>query len=171
MIKIRPNFIQEALDYAKASKKFTSNRHDFHAGGLDNKQQKMYEGKLGEKIFKEFLLSLSIPFEEDNSPHTEADNYDFIIKKITFDVKTRTQPFHTRTLEMVEQMERNPKNIYISVSLSASQDCGDIIGWCTSEDFLNLGTVENQGYLDNYVLYDKQLRSIESLELYIKSLK
>lgn len=55
-MKIRQDFINEALNYAVLSKKYTSNRLDFHEGGLDNKQLKMYEGKLGEKIFKEYLI-------------------------------------------------------------------------------------------------------------------
>lgn len=101
MITIRAEFIQEAFNYAQASRAYTSNRHDFHEGGLDNKQQKMYEGKLGEKIFKEYLLENNIAFIEDNSPHTEADRYDFLIQGITFDVKTRTQ------LDLVSNTDKN----------------------------------------------------------------
>ena len=44
----------EALDYAEKSKAYTSNRHDFHSGGLSNKKKKMFEGKLGEKAVKLF---------------------------------------------------------------------------------------------------------------------
>lgn len=53
--KLRAEYIiegalyQEALDYARRSRAYTSDRHDFHSGGLDNKQQKMLEGKLGER--------------------------------------------------------------------------------------------------------------------------
>lgn len=43
--KLRAEYIiegtlyQEALDYARRSRAYTSDRHDFHSGGLDNKQQ------------------------------------------------------------------------------------------------------------------------------------
>ena len=97
---------QEALDYASASRAFTSNRHDFHPGGLNNKQKKMFEGKLGEKAFKLFLLDNNIPFDEDHSSYDERDEYDFIVNdgyQYKVDVKTRTEQFHIRTLEMVEQ--------------------------------------------------------------------
>ena len=50
-IKIPKNFIDEAFDYASKSKLYTSDRHDFHQGGLNNKEQKMFEGKLGVKVF------------------------------------------------------------------------------------------------------------------------
>lgn len=169
-MKIRQDFINEALNYAVLSKKYTSNRHDFHEGGLDNKQLKMYEGKLGEKIFKEYLIEHNFLYTEDNSPHTEPDNYDFLIQGTTFDVKTRTKAFHRRTLEMVEQLENRQKDIYISVYLEENKTNGKIVGWGTREDFLNTNPIENNGYLDNYVLYDNQLRSIEDLTLYINNL-
>ncbi len=47
---IPENLIQEAREYAFASRAFTSDRHDFHEGGLDAKERKMLEGKLGEPL-------------------------------------------------------------------------------------------------------------------------
>lgn len=38
--KIENQLYQEALNYAESSKQYTSNRHDFHAGGLDNKSKR-----------------------------------------------------------------------------------------------------------------------------------
>ena len=122
---IHPEFYQEALRYARSSRAYTSNRHDFHAGGLSNKQKKMFEGKLGEKGFKMFLLE-NIPFIEDHSSPQERDEYDFLLstinKKYLFDVKTRTKSFHTRTLEMVEQAESHPKDIFISARLFSERN-------------------------------------------------
>lgn len=163
MIKIREEFIQEALSYAEESCRYTSNRHDFHDGKLADKKQKMYEGKLGEKIFKEFLIKQNVIFLEDNSPANEADLYDFLIHNLRVDVKTRTKPFHTRTLEMVEQMQRDPKDIYVSIKLDSNKQSGSIIGWATSEDFINHNRIQNNGYLDNYVLYDNELRTLKEL--------
>ncbi len=39
---ISGDLYQEALEYAELSKDFTSNRHDFHLGGLLNKKIKMF---------------------------------------------------------------------------------------------------------------------------------
>lgn len=167
---IRETFRKEAADYAKASKKFTSNRHDFHPGTLEDKELKMYEGKLGEKIFKEYLISKNFPFEEDSTPPTEADKYDFLINNTKFDVKTRTKSYHTRTLEMVEQTERNPKDIYISVHLFEDKTSGKLIGWCTREEMLTTNSIENQGNLNNYVMYDSNLHPINELENYIRNI-
>ena len=160
---IPQSLINEALEYAELSKRYTSDKHDFHAGGLDNKKMKMFEGKLGEKIFKMFLLENNISFEEDKTSFKEKDNYDFILpNNNTIDVKTRTKAFHTRTLEMVEQFEKNPKNIYVSVYLNPKLFTGKIIGWISKEEIITKATIENQGYLDNYVVYDKHLNDIKN---------
>lgn len=164
---IHPEFYQEALRYARSSRAYTSNRHDFHAGGLNNKQKKMFEGKLGEKGFKMFLLENNIPFIEDHSSPQERDEYDFLLstmnKKYLFDVKTRTKSFHTRTLEMVEQAESHPKDIFISARLFSERNAVKILGWYSFQDMINTNRIENNGYLDNYVMYDSDLRSIEEL--------
>lgn len=166
--KIPTNLIQEAYNYAVLSRCFTSNRHDFHEGGLNNKQQKMFEGKLGEKIFKMFLDDNNIPYTEDSTGYDEEDNYDFeLFNQFTTDVKTRTKSFHTRTLEMVEQFEDNPKDIYVSVHLDFESKTGRIIGWTTKERISEINRIENNGYLDNYVLYDNELFSLEDFEDYI----
>jgi len=164
LIKIPIEYIQEAYEYATKSRAYTSNRHDFHEGGLEAKQRKMFEGKLGEKIFKKVLVDNNIQFEEDNTSHTEADLYDFKMPdNTTIDVKTRTKKFHTRTLEMVEQFNKNPKDIYISVRLYPEKKGGYIIGWCTKDDIEKINRIENNGYLDNYVLYDSELRPLLEL--------
>src|SRR4030043_110642 len=170
--KISDELIKEAWIYAIISKKFTSNRHDFHEGGLDAKQRKMFEGKLGEKIFKMFLIENNINFEEDKTSHKDPDSYDFILPdKSTIDIKTRTQEFHTRTLEMVEQFRKKPKDIYISVRLYPDRKEGVLLGWFSKKDLLIINRIENNGYLDNYVLYDEELKSIQELFDKIKIFK
>ena len=162
-IIILSSLLKEANDYAELSGEFTSNRHDFHTGGLSNKKIKMYEGKLGEKIFKQYLMDNNIQFIEDNSSYREADNYDFLIKEKRIDIKTRTKNFHTRTLEMVEQVTKRPKDIYISVKLNEDKKSGSILGWFFKEDMLEINRIEKNGYLDNYVLFDHELRPINTL--------
>jgi hypothetical protein len=116
-ITINLNLQKEAEAYASISKAYTSDRHDFHEGGLDAKRRKMFEGKLGEKVVKQFFDNNDIFYVEDNSSHKEADNFDFIIflkknnQQIKVDVKTRTENFHTRTLEMLEQFDHELKDI------------------------------------------------------------
>ena len=165
---IEGEFYQEAYEYALASRAFTSNRHDFHAGGLNNKQKKMFEGKLGEKAVKMLFLDNGISFKEDDSSYDERDEYDFLLVNATeslkVDVKTRTENFHIRTLEMVEQAQSHPKDIFISVRLYRDSNDVRLIGWYTYDDMISKNQIENQGYLDNYVMYDKDLRPIESLE-------
>lgn len=160
-----PNeLIEEAKDYAFKSRRFTSNRHDFHPGGLNNKEKKMYQGKLGEKIFKLFLLESNISFQEDCTSYDEADLFDFILPDgKTIDVKTRTEAFHTRTLEMVEEFIKNPKDIYISIKLFEDNKSGQILGWVSKKDIMRINRIENHGFLNNYTIYDNELRSIDYL--------
>lgn len=164
---ITPYLYQEALNYAISSCAFTSNRHDFHAGGLNNKQQKMLEGKLGEKGFKMFLTENAIPFIEDHSSPQERDEYDFLLsttnKKYLLDVKTRTKDFHIRTLEMVEQAHNHPKDIFVSARLYTERNAVKLLGWYTFQDMISVGRIENHGYLDNYVMYDSDLRPMSEL--------
>jgi len=171
-VKIPPDLVAEAEHYAKISRSFTSDRHDFHEGGLSAKQRKMFEGKLGEKLVKHLLQLSGLPFEEDKSSHTEADAYDFIFPNgRTLDVKTRTQNFHTRTLEMKEQLQRSPKDIYVSVRLFPASYEGFVVGWASNQDFLRVNRIENNGYLDNYVLFDNELRTWERLMELLSELK
>lgn len=160
-----PNdLIDEALVYADLSKKYTSNRHDFHSGGLKNKQIKMFEGKLGEKAFKMFLMDNHINFKEDTTSYKDPDIYDFKLPDGTkIDVKTRTKTYHIRTLEMVEQDQNNPKDIYVSAFLNIDKYAVNLLGWYTRQDMHQANHIENQGYLDNYVMYDNELRPIEEL--------
>ena len=101
-IKIKKDLINEAIKYSQLSRSYTSDTHDFHEGGLNAKQRKMFEGKLGEKGIKQYFIQNNINFDEDKSSHTDADEYDFIVysdnKKYLVDIKTRTQKFHIRTL-------------------------------------------------------------------------
>lgn len=165
--RITDELIEEARNYAVLSRSYTSDRHDFHHGGLDNKGKKMFEGKLGEKGFKMFLTDNNIDFTEDNSPYTERDEYDFLITvdgtDLKVDVKTRTEEFHTRTLEMVEQAESHPKDIYVSARLYRETKTVKLLGWFSFGDMKRIGRIENQGYLDNYVMYDYDLRPISEL--------
>ena len=173
MIKIKDEFIKEAKEYALISREYTSDDHDFHEGGLDAKQRKMFEGKLGEKSIKQFFLDNNIEFTEDKSDYRKADEYDFLVyknkKKYLVDVKTRTKSFHTRTLEMVKQLNSKKIDIYISVHLKRidSSYHGKILGWCGRNDVFNINRIENNGYLDNYVVFDNELRNIENLKDYL----
>ena len=174
---IRENYVitgslyDEAVSYARKARAFTSNRHDFHPGGLSNKEKKMFEGKLGEKAIKLLLTDNHISFIEDTSSYDERDEFDFLLlnenEQLKVDVKTRTEDFHIRTLEMVEQAETHPKDIYISVRLFRESNTVVILGWFSYKDMIRKGRIENQGYLDNYVMYDSDLRPILDLEKYV----
>ena len=165
---ISGDLYNEAVTYAKKSRAFTSNRHDFHPGGLNNKEKKMLEGKLGEKAIKLLLIDNHISFVEDASSFDERDEYDFLLvndnEQLKIDVKTRTENYHIRTLEMVEQANTHPKDIYISVRLYRESNTVVILGWFSFKDMIKKGRIENQGYLDNYVMYDRDLRPIAELE-------
>lgn len=157
----------EASQYSTLSRDYTSRRHDFHEGGADNASLKMNEGKIGEKAFRIWLDNEGIPYVEDNTSFDEADDYDFLINGYKIDVKTRTEKFHTRTLELVEQFQNRPKDIYVSVHYHRDTDIVDLIGVISSNKLVQLNQIENQGYNDNYVAYDNQLGSMEDFKSFI----
>ena len=64
---------------------------------------------------------------------------------------------------MVEQYNKNPKDVYISVRLYPETKNGNILGWITKEKILKINRVENLGYLNNYVIMDNELTDITKL--------
>ena len=77
--------------------------------------------------------------------------------------------FGIGNLEMVKQMHSKEIDIYISVKLEKIISHYEIfiLGWCSKKDFLKINRIENNGYLDNVVLYDNELRNIKTLLKYI----
>lgn len=90
---------------------------------------------------------------------------------LKIDVKTRTEDFHIRTLEMVEQAKSHPKDIFISVRLYRETNTVELLGWFTFKDMIEKNQIENLGYLDNYVMYDSDLRPIGDFEKIINNFK
>ena len=82
--KLRAEYIiegalyQEALDYARRSRAYTSDRHDFHSGGLDNKQQKMLEGKIkkGDRVTLDAADDKLVLTHKDAKAPAENENKD-----------------------------------------------------------------------------------------------
>lgn len=178
---IEPWMIEEAQQYAVLSARHTSNRHDFHRGGIDGKAENMFVGKLGEKVFKAWLRQQGLPFDEDPTSHEEADQYDFRVVGRTIDVKTFTKDNHRLLLEMVEQYERNPKDYYVAVRLrygpftvgvnngvpvfdfnNIVQRTATILGWADKAE-VGQAPIGTNRYLRNYQLRLDNLRSVDSL--------
>lgn len=166
-IKVTEEMKCEALQYSNLSRNHTSRRHDFHEGGADNASLKMNEGKIGEKAFRAWLDKEGIPYTEDSTSFDKADDYDFLINGYKIDVKTRTEDFHIRTLELVEQVENRSKDIYVSVHYHRDTDIVDLIGVISSNKLVQLNQIENHGYEDNYVAYDNQLGNLKDFKNFI----
>lgn len=185
---IEPWMVEEAQRYAVLSARHTSDRHDFHRGGVAAKAEKMFEGKLGEKVFKAWLRQQGLLFDEDHTSHEEADQYDFLVAGRTIDVKTFTKDFHKRLLEMVEQYAKNPKDYYVAVRLRfepftvheragapvfdfsrVSQRTASIVGWASKAE-IGRAPIENNGYRDNYRLWLSDLRRIDLLAIELRGL-
>lgn len=166
--------VSEAREYAHKAAQYTSNRHDFHEGSLDEKEENMFYGKLGEKAFRAFLNEIGMSYSEDETSYTEADNYDFELciggfmnenTYLTVDVKTRTKPWHKYNLEMVEQFMKNGKDIYVFTRMISEREF-ELLGWVKNEDF-EYAAIINNGYLDNYAFEDSQLRSMDTFTDYM----
>ncbi len=173
--------VAAARDYAVRSAAHTSNRHDFHSGRLADKARNMFVGKLGERAFQAWLETLGVEFVADASPPTEADRYDFLVGGKTIDVKTFTQEYHTRLLEMVEQYAKLPKDCYVAVRLrfgpfdvqqrgaalefdfaGLRERTAHLVGWAGRAE-VGSAPVENNGYRDNYRIWLRDLRDMPQL--------
>ena len=72
---------------------------------------------------------------------------------------------------MVEQAKNHPKDIFISVRLFKGKYKVKLLGWFTYKDMITKNQIENQGYLDNYVMYDKDLRPMEDFDKILSNFK
>ncbi|WP_050540525.1 hypothetical protein KQH69_07210 [Streptococcus sanguinis] len=164
VIPITEEMIRIARDYSELSHDYTSRAHDFHEGGADIASQKMYEGKLGEQAFAVWLKNEGIEFTEDRTSHDEADKFDFIVKGYKIDVKTRTEDYQTRTLEMVEQFYKRPKDIYVGARLYRDKNEVELYGIISANKLKKLGQIEKFGYKEDFFAYDSQLSPIQLLK-------
>lgn len=168
LIKVTEEMKEAAEQYAILSKAHTSRKHDFHKGGAEEASKKMYIGKIGEKVFAHWLDMNAIPYLEDRSFYYEPDEYDFLINSLKIDVKTRSESYHTRTLEMVKQFNKRPKDVYVSVYYNKVEETAELLGWIDARRLRDLHPIENNGYKDNYVAYDNDLAAMNELEDYLK---
>jgi hypothetical protein len=178
---ITEEMIAEAWEYTRQSALHTSDRHDFHEGGIVNKARKMFEGKLGEKVFRQWMRENRVAYVEDRTPYTDPDLYDFRVGSGRIDVKTYTQTFHKYLLEMVEMFREKPKDFYVAVRLrfgsfditltpggleldtfNVRARSATIVGFATAAD-VAAARVDNQGYLDNYTFPLARLRPLSEL--------
>ncbi len=173
IIILTPELEREAYTIALKSKGFmfsgdTCIRPEDNTGDLLSAQERlMLEGQFGEKVVKQYFLMHGIEFGEDDTPYTETntDKYDFLVKELKIDVKTRTKPYHTRLIEKARFINKL-KDVYISVRLMSvdSPVQAEIVGWAYGDDIKTLGVYEDLGYgKPTYGLRDNQLRTLSEL--------
>lgn len=163
VIQIEDWMREEAQEYAVRAHDYTARGHDFHNGGADEAAKYMYYGKLGEKAFKKFLIDNNIQFLEDETGPDQADEYDFLVNGYRIDVKTRTRPFHTKTLEMVKQFHERPKDIYVGAYYNEDNDEVCLYGYIWAEKLSTLHEPKSMGYIKNYWANDNEMSQIENL--------
>jgi len=168
VIPLTDEMIASARDYANLSRNYTSRAHDFHEGGADNASKKMYEGKLGEQAFAAWLKNEGIEFTEDRTGYDEADKFDFVIKGYKVDVKTRTEDYQTRTLEMVDQFYQRPKDIYIGARLHRDRNEVELYGVISAKNLEKLNQISSFGYKKDFYAYDNQLSTMEEFKEFMK---
>jgi hypothetical protein len=163
---VPPQKIKKAKQYAQDSREYLSPKHDIQ--GKDLRKNKMFMGKMGEAVFEEQLIKCKIPYYADNTHHTKADKYDFVINKKTIDVKTINAGANNNLRIMVQKFEKYPMDIYVLVKL-IDLTKGFSVGWCTREDIItNHSTPIKTKYGHfNYVVDKKDLRPMSELRDYL----
>ena len=167
MIQLTDHLIEEAKLYANRSANYLSARNSFHDGSHESRVQKMFEGKLGEKIFKTWLLDNRIPFTEDFTSYKNADNYDFIVGGKTIDIKTKIKDYDYKILEIKDTFDTRPKDIYIAVRLYLGTMEGEIEGGVSRQKMKEINRIVNLGYGDDYAIVEEELTPIETIKDYL----
>jgi hypothetical protein len=62
-------------------------------------------------------------------------------------------------ITIIYEFENEAKD-YATITIPCTVD---LIGYALKEDFLKINRIENQGYLDNYVLFDSELKDVNLL--------
>lgn len=65
---------------------------------------------------------------------------------------------------MVEQFRTRPKDIYVGASYFTKTDTIEFYGFISAKKLEKLNPIENQGYKNNNVAYDKQLTPMSSFK-------
>jgi hypothetical protein len=122
---------------------------------------------LGRMATKIFFVKNNINFNNIPDLYKYDKGY-FVYNNKTITTRSRSKPHYIRTLEKVSEFNKMVKDIYISTLVNDYDNDSNIyhcrmLNWVKGEDFKNRGRVENQGYGNNYVIYDNKSRTINSL--------
>jgi len=159
-IKILPEHMEKANEYAKSSIDYTYDRFKLTK---EERQEKILIGKIGEEIVKTFFKNNNINYKEDQTSSHDLDEFDLVVNNKKIDIKTCSKDFHIRLFVVKNKFDTYKKHdYYIAVKIDLDHMLASIYGYATKEDISN-AKVENKGYKDNYSIFLKDLRSINEL--------
>lgn len=131
-----------ASEYAEAAVESLMNTSGFFepTGNYEEdkalRMEAMYWGKIGELAVAQWMSDNNIVFQGDPTPENQADDFDFVVKGLTIDVKTERSAMGYLTISNHVFEKGYMKDIYISVEISDSDEVF-IMGWAWKEDFAN----------------------------------
>jgi hypothetical protein len=106
--------------------------------------KRYFIGYLGELAFHKYLEKYNIDHEWNQNTSGKSDNGDFIIKNLTFDVKTSSHPNATCFI-MPEAQLRHFRDYYVAIKLIEPEKKVVIYGVLTSQEVKEM-PVKNFGY-------------------------
>lgn len=136
------NIDQESIEKAKKfSLDVVNETYDRFHKDLEEREKRIFFGKLGELIFSKFLLSKGIKHNTKGMlevfPGTSnVDAFDFIIpkNKKLIDVKTAYKNFHKRIIIPYDQFENGKaKDFYVGIFIDFEKKESTIYGYTTKE--------------------------------------
>lgn len=160
--------IKKCKDFAKS---VTPETYDRFSKDKQEREDRIFFGKLGEVLFLKLLNSRGINPDAKEmfeiwEGTTRGDKFDFETKdKKSIDIKTAYKKFHIRIVIPYDQFENGKcKELYVGVKINENLSEGEIWGFCSKEKLMENGK-KNFGEGDAYW---ELLRNLEDIELLIK---
>ena len=137
----------------------------------DEREKRIFFGKLGELIFLKLLNSKGINLEEESlfeiwEDITKGDKGDFKTKEgKSIDIKTAYLKKHIRILVPYDQFENGKnKEFYVGIKINEDISEGEIFGFCSKDKLIINGKKD----FGEGLAYWEFLNSLEDIELLIK---
>lgn len=167
-IEIKDEDLKKCRDFASKKCKTTFNRFNKN---VNEREERLFLGKLGEFVFFKLLVSRGIDFKEESlfeiwDDVRKGDTGDFETKEgKSVDIKTARKHFHTRIMVPYDQFENGKwKEFYVGVKINEELTKGEIWGFCSKEKLMQRPK-KDWGEGDAYW---EDLNALEDIELLIK---
>lgn len=158
---------KRARDFAERATSETYNRFTYN---WNQRVEKVYVGKVGEEVLREYFLGVGLPAAEIDYniyPGTSSiDETDLRVGPFLVDVKVGTQTFHKRLLVVKQYFDnKHQSDFYVALNLYDAETNAIIYGFADRAEIAKAptGAFDRINPVPDYYLFYDNLRPIEEL--------